>query len=42
MMLTHVSNDDTNGFEAACARYHMAFFPGSPWTAELCKRFGLG
>jgi hypothetical protein len=31
----------TTGFEAACARHHMAFFPDSPWTAELRKRFGL-
>ena len=34
-------DDDRNGFQAACARHHMAFLPESLWTAELRKRFGL-
>jgi hypothetical protein len=39
--IADLGDSDTTGFEAACARHHMAFFPDSPWTAELRKRFGL-
>jgi len=39
--IASLADGDSHGFETACARHHIAFFPESPWTAELRKRFGL-
>ena len=36
-----LADGDSRGFEAACARHHIAFFSESPWTTELRRRFGL-
>lgn len=35
-----LADGDDRGFEAACARHHIAFFADSPWTTELRTRFG--
>lgn len=36
-----LAEGDSEGFEAACVRHDIAFFPDSPWTATLRTRFGL-
>lgn len=33
--------EDTAGFEEACERHGIAFFPESPWIDVLRQRFGL-
>lgn len=40
-VIAALADGDSSGSTAACARHGMTFFPGSPWTAELQKRFGL-
>jgi quercetin dioxygenase-like cupin family protein len=40
--LAQLPAGDRAGFEQACRRYGIEFFPGSPWTAKLREQFGLG
>lgn len=36
-----LDEDDSAGFDAACARHGLTFHRDSPWTAELRRRFDL-
>lgn len=37
-----LDDDDAAGFDRACARYGITFFPESSWIAELRRRYALG
>jgi quercetin dioxygenase-like cupin family protein len=37
-----LDDDDAAGFDLACARHGITFFPQSSWIAELRRRYGLG
>jgi len=37
-----LDDDDEAGFDEACSRYGITFFPHSSWIAELRRRFALG
>ena len=39
--IAELDDDDEAGFDEACARYGITFFPQSSWTAELRRRFAL-
>lgn len=39
--LAALSDGDRAGFEATCQRHGIEFFPDSPWTSELRRRFEL-
>ena len=37
-----LADGDRAGFEQACRRYGIEFFPESPWIAELRARYDIG
>jgi quercetin dioxygenase-like cupin family protein len=39
--LAGLARGDRAGFDKACQRYGIEFFPDSPWTSELRRRFEL-
>jgi quercetin dioxygenase-like cupin family protein len=39
--LAHIASEDQAGFDQACQRHGIEFFPSSPWIAELRRRFTL-
>ena len=37
-----LGDGDRTGFESACRRHGIKFFPDSPWIAELRERYEIG